>query len=297
MYGGSIMTCRLLLAARVGFASLAIALYAGSAGGAPKQPRIETGPDAEVTFDGLVRVQKSVADAARVKSRSTSRPYKKLMVVSGRLVPQARAGQRLSSSQRIAVPRQGRKQGTALARAQDRVRDGARQARALPDRQPARPRCPLARRRRHRRRVEHSTRYRLGALRPRRRVSDLDRRRDSRDRAARLGERRDSRSCRRPARCRIAVRVRGQQRDGLVRSAASRVVLGHAVAAAVRGNREGLTRSRELVAELLGPGPSARHYGRSTTSSRGCPAGAARRARTAFSIASMRSSPSIGLRR
>jgi hypothetical protein len=76
------MTRRLLLAAHVGVAGLAIALYAGSGGAAPKQPRIETGPDAEVTHDGLVRVQKSVVDAAWVKPTLDLTQYKKLMVVS-----------------------------------------------------------------------------------------------------------------------------------------------------------------------------------------------------------------------
>jgi hypothetical protein len=72
------MTRRLLF---VG-AALALSLYAGSGAGAPKQPRIETGPDAEVTHDGLVRVQKSVVDAAWVKPTLDLTPYKKLMVVS-----------------------------------------------------------------------------------------------------------------------------------------------------------------------------------------------------------------------
>ncbi len=76
------MTRRLLLAAHVGVATFAIALFAGSGGAAPKQPRIETGPDAEVTHDGLVRVQKSVVDAAWVKPTLDLTPYKKLMVVS-----------------------------------------------------------------------------------------------------------------------------------------------------------------------------------------------------------------------
>jgi hypothetical protein len=61
---------------------LALSLYAGSGAAAPKQPRIETGPDAEVTHDGLVRVQKSVVDAAWVKPTLDLTPYKKLMVVS-----------------------------------------------------------------------------------------------------------------------------------------------------------------------------------------------------------------------
>jgi hypothetical protein len=75
------MTRRLLLAAQVSLA-LAISLGAGNAASAPKQPRIETGPDAEVTHDGLVRVQKSVVDAAWVKPTLDLTPYKKLMVVS-----------------------------------------------------------------------------------------------------------------------------------------------------------------------------------------------------------------------
>ena len=76
------MTRRSLLAARVGAAALVLSLYAGSGAAAPKQPRIETGPDAEVTHDGLVRVQKSVVDAAWVKPTLDLTPYKKLMVVS-----------------------------------------------------------------------------------------------------------------------------------------------------------------------------------------------------------------------
>src|SRR5688572_32951212 len=76
------MTRRSLLAARVGAAALVLSLYAGSGGAAPKQPRIETGPDAEVTHDGLVRVQKSVVDAAWVKPTFDLTPYTKLMVVS-----------------------------------------------------------------------------------------------------------------------------------------------------------------------------------------------------------------------
>src|SRR5688572_25884034 len=77
------MTRRLLVAAQVGVATFALAVCAGRGGAAPKQPRIETGPDAEVTHDGLVRVQKSVADAAWVKPTLDLTPYKKLMVVSG----------------------------------------------------------------------------------------------------------------------------------------------------------------------------------------------------------------------
>jgi hypothetical protein len=73
------MTCGSRLYALIGAATLAVALGATAA---PKQPRIETGPDAEVTHDGLVRVQKSVVDAAWVKPTLDLTPYKKLMVVS-----------------------------------------------------------------------------------------------------------------------------------------------------------------------------------------------------------------------
>jgi hypothetical protein len=66
----------------LGSATLAVAVYASTAGAAPKQPRIETGPDAEVTHDGLVRVDRSVVDAAWVKPTLDLTPYKKLMVVS-----------------------------------------------------------------------------------------------------------------------------------------------------------------------------------------------------------------------
>ena len=68
--------------ALVGICALAVTAYVRSGGAAPKQPRIETGPDAEVTHDGLTRVQKSVADAAWVKADLDLTPYKKLMVVS-----------------------------------------------------------------------------------------------------------------------------------------------------------------------------------------------------------------------
>jgi hypothetical protein len=63
-------------------AGVAICLV-GGIGAAPKQPQIQTGPNAEVTHDGLVRVKKSVADAAWVKPDFDLTPYKKLMIVSG----------------------------------------------------------------------------------------------------------------------------------------------------------------------------------------------------------------------
>jgi hypothetical protein len=61
----------------------AASLCVGIGVAAPKQPRIQTGPNAEVTADGLVRVQKSVSDAAWVKPDFDLTPYTKLMIVSG----------------------------------------------------------------------------------------------------------------------------------------------------------------------------------------------------------------------
>jgi hypothetical protein len=61
----------------------AACLCVGIGMAAPKQPRIQTGANAEVTADGLVRVQKSVADAAWVKPDFDLTPYTKLMIVSG----------------------------------------------------------------------------------------------------------------------------------------------------------------------------------------------------------------------
>jgi len=60
----------------------ALTVAGGAVVAAPKQPRIQTGPNAEVTADGLVRVEKSVADAAWVKPDFDLTPYKKLMIAS-----------------------------------------------------------------------------------------------------------------------------------------------------------------------------------------------------------------------
>jgi hypothetical protein len=60
----------------------AACLCVANIGAAPKQPQIQTGPDAEVTHDGLVRVKKSVADAAWVKPDFDLTPYTKIMIVS-----------------------------------------------------------------------------------------------------------------------------------------------------------------------------------------------------------------------
>ncbi|HUO67651.1 MAG TPA: hypothetical protein VMV37_08955, partial [Gammaproteobacteria bacterium] len=73
---------------KVGRSSMKVAVVAGAClcvgigMAAPKQPRIQTGANAEVTADGLVRVQKSVADAAWVKPDFDLTPYTKLMIVS-----------------------------------------------------------------------------------------------------------------------------------------------------------------------------------------------------------------------
>jgi len=61
----------------------AASLGVGIGFAAPKQPQIQTGANAEVTADGLVRVKKSVADAAWVKPDFDLTPYTKLMIVSG----------------------------------------------------------------------------------------------------------------------------------------------------------------------------------------------------------------------
>jgi hypothetical protein len=59
------------------------ALICGANGfAAPKQPRIQTGPDAEITHDGLHRVDKSAMDAAWVKPDLDLTGYTKLMVAN-----------------------------------------------------------------------------------------------------------------------------------------------------------------------------------------------------------------------
>jgi len=70
------------LRARLSVAALAATLTISGVAAAPKQPRIQTGPNAEVTADGLVRVEKSVVDAAWVKPDFDLTPYKKLMIAS-----------------------------------------------------------------------------------------------------------------------------------------------------------------------------------------------------------------------
>ena len=78
-----------MIGSNVGRSSVKVAAVAaacfcvGIGMAAPKQPQIQTGANAEVTADGLVRVKKSVADAAWVKPDFDLTPYTKLMIVSG----------------------------------------------------------------------------------------------------------------------------------------------------------------------------------------------------------------------
>ena len=50
---------------------------------APRAPRIQTGPDAEISFDGLHRVDRSVMDEAWAKPTLDLTVYSKLMLASG----------------------------------------------------------------------------------------------------------------------------------------------------------------------------------------------------------------------
>ena len=63
-------------------AGLIIAGYSVSVGAAP---RVQTGPDAEVTHDGLTRVDRATMDAAWVKADLDLRPYTKLILVGGEI--------------------------------------------------------------------------------------------------------------------------------------------------------------------------------------------------------------------
>jgi hypothetical protein len=78
-----VRSIRLRLSLATAIAAAATTFLVGSGLAAPKQPRIQTGPNAEVTHDGLVRVEKSVVDAAWVKPDFDLTPYKKLMIASG----------------------------------------------------------------------------------------------------------------------------------------------------------------------------------------------------------------------
>jgi hypothetical protein len=78
-----VRSIRLRLSLATVVAAAATTVLVGNGLAAPKQPRIQTGPNAEVTHDGLVRVEKSVVDAAWVKPDFDLTPYKKLMIASG----------------------------------------------------------------------------------------------------------------------------------------------------------------------------------------------------------------------
>src|SRR5262245_65431544 len=59
---------------------LAAALALGCTLSADAKPRLQTGPDAEITHDGLHRVDRSQMDGAWVKPDLDLRPYNKLML-------------------------------------------------------------------------------------------------------------------------------------------------------------------------------------------------------------------------
>lgn len=63
-------------------AALLLAACAGT-GAQRQQPTIDTGPSAEVTYDGLYRVNRSTLDEAWVKPDFDLRPYSKLMPTNG----------------------------------------------------------------------------------------------------------------------------------------------------------------------------------------------------------------------
>ncbi len=63
--------------------TLCFSTYAVTAEAAPRAPRIQTGPDAEISFDGLHRVDRSVMDMAWAKPTLDLTQYSKLLLVSG----------------------------------------------------------------------------------------------------------------------------------------------------------------------------------------------------------------------
>lgn len=66
----------------IGKSTLAAAATALLAGCATPEPALQTGPDAEVSFDGLTRVENSRADAAWARADLDLSRYSKIMVVS-----------------------------------------------------------------------------------------------------------------------------------------------------------------------------------------------------------------------
>ena len=62
-----------------------LAAFAAASMAAPRAPRIQTGPDAEVSFDGLHRVDRTVMDMAWAKPTLDLTGYNKLMLVGAGL--------------------------------------------------------------------------------------------------------------------------------------------------------------------------------------------------------------------
>ena len=60
--------------------ALGLTLHGATTLSAPRAPQIETGPDAQVSFDGLHRVQRSVMDEAWAKPTLDLTGYDKLML-------------------------------------------------------------------------------------------------------------------------------------------------------------------------------------------------------------------------
>lgn len=64
-------------------AATCLAVFAAGSIAAPRAPRIQTGPDAEVSFDGLHRVDRTVMDVAWAMPTLDLTEYSKLMLVRG----------------------------------------------------------------------------------------------------------------------------------------------------------------------------------------------------------------------
>ncbi len=60
--------------------ALGLTIHSATTLSAPRAPRIETGPDAEVSFDGLHRVQRSIMDEAWAVPDLDLTGYSKLML-------------------------------------------------------------------------------------------------------------------------------------------------------------------------------------------------------------------------
>ena len=65
--------------------AVCLATFTAGSFAAPRAPRIQTGPDAEVSFDGLYRVERSVMDMAWAKPTLDLTGYSKLLLVGAGL--------------------------------------------------------------------------------------------------------------------------------------------------------------------------------------------------------------------